>query len=343
MSSGVGVLVAAYNAQATIGRAVRSALAQSAAVEVLVADDASTDATADCARACDDGTGRLRVMRFEANRGPSAARNRLLAESSAAFVCVLDADDYMRPHRLEALRAAADDGGWDMVADDIEFVAEHREEVVVDHLFPAGQELAATVDAAAFVRRCMNDPERPRRELAFIKPLIRRDLLRRTGVSYDERLRIGEDYVLYAQCLIRGARLRLTAPCGYVAVQRPRSLSGVHGTADLGAFLAADVRLQDEAPAGSSLRRALVAHARQLKRNHDFRRMIDLRREGDLPSLLALMARAPDSTRHAVGQALAQRLRTGTERAPPAAAAAARSGPGDAGLPVVAPDQADKA
>ena len=45
---------------------------------VIVVDDASPDATADQARAGDDGSGRLKVMRLDVNGGPAAARNLAL-------------------------------------------------------------------------------------------------------------------------------------------------------------------------------------------------------------------------------------------------------------------------
>jgi succinoglycan biosynthesis protein ExoU len=43
------IVIAAYNAEATIARAIRSALAQPEVGEVCVVDDASTDATSEVA------------------------------------------------------------------------------------------------------------------------------------------------------------------------------------------------------------------------------------------------------------------------------------------------------
>ena len=305
-AGGVSVLIAAKDAGATIARAVLSALAQPEAGEVLVLDDGSSDATAALARACDDGSGRLRVFAFEANRGPSAARNRLLAEARAPLVCVLDADDFMLPGRLGAMLEAGD-GAWDLLADDMLFSIEGEPETVVDRLLPSGEPLPQMLAPADFVRRCLNDPHRPRRELAFLKPLIRRRFLSDHGLAYDETLRLGEDYVLYTQCLMRGGRLRLVEACGYVAVERPNSLSGSHTTRDLDAFLAADARLLTDATEPETVS-ALRHHLRQLRRNRDFREMLDRRRQGDFGGVLKMMLRRPDSARHAVLTALKDRL-----------------------------------
>ncbi len=92
------VLIAAYNAEKTIERAVRSAAARDGAGEVLVIDDGSTDATATRAAAAG-----ARVI-VQTNAGPAAARNRGLDEvgrrmetdGHARHVLFLDADDELR-------------------------------------------------------------------------------------------------------------------------------------------------------------------------------------------------------------------------------------------------------
>ena len=63
-------------------------------------DDASTDGTADAARAAGDGSGRLKVLTQPLNAGTSAARNRGIAESTAPWIGVLDSDDFFLPGRL---------------------------------------------------------------------------------------------------------------------------------------------------------------------------------------------------------------------------------------------------
>ena len=70
----VSVITAAWNAQHTITRAIMSALSQSGVtVEVIVADDASTDATGAVVTSLDDT--RIRYLRLPMNGGPAAARN----------------------------------------------------------------------------------------------------------------------------------------------------------------------------------------------------------------------------------------------------------------------------
>jgi succinoglycan biosynthesis protein ExoU len=119
----VCVIIAAFNAQETIGRAVKSALLQDYIREVFVVDDSSQDDTANRARAQDDGSGRLSVVTLAGNRGPAAARNAALQRSRSAYVCTLDSNDYLMPQRISRLVTAAGASTWDMIADNILIVS----------------------------------------------------------------------------------------------------------------------------------------------------------------------------------------------------------------------------
>lgn len=94
------VIVAAYQAAATIGEALASAFAQTVLPhEVVVCDDGSTDAL-DAALA--PFRDRIRLVRQE-NRGEGAAKNAAARAAGGDFVVILDADDVYLPERLEAL------------------------------------------------------------------------------------------------------------------------------------------------------------------------------------------------------------------------------------------------
>ena len=100
----LSILCAAYRAEGTVGRAVRSALAQSDGdFELLVCDDGSDDDTAEAAIRAAAGDERVTVIRQE-NAGPGAARNALAALARGEFLCVLDADDEMLPDYLATMR-----------------------------------------------------------------------------------------------------------------------------------------------------------------------------------------------------------------------------------------------
>lgn len=240
----VTVIIAAWRASGTIGRAIASALAQHEAAEVVVVDDASGDdrATIEAAKAADDGSGRLKVLALETNGGPARARNVAIANSKAPWIAVLDSDDFMEPGRLAALLALAHEG-YDLIADDMMQTPEGKPVSEGLPLWFRGDRTPLDISFSFFVETNVPKAGRHRRELGFLKPLMRRSFLERNGISYDETMRLGEDYDLYARALSFGARMRLIPWTGYVSIMRGNSLSAVHSRADLAALEGADDRL----------------------------------------------------------------------------------------------------
>lgn len=99
--STVAILVAAYNAERTIGRCLDSLLSQTLAdVEVLCADDCSTDATPAILQRYAAQDSRVRVFQTPANQGQACARNLALSHATAPFVCMVDADDWLSENAL---------------------------------------------------------------------------------------------------------------------------------------------------------------------------------------------------------------------------------------------------
>jgi len=96
----VTVLTTLYNKGPYVEDAVRSVLASTFTdFELLVVDDASTDDGP--ARVASFTDSRVRMIRCERNSGRPAAANLGFQEAKGEFVAVLDADDVMRPDRIE--------------------------------------------------------------------------------------------------------------------------------------------------------------------------------------------------------------------------------------------------
>jgi glycosyltransferase involved in cell wall biosynthesis len=94
----VSVVVPAYKAAHTVGRALDSVFHQTrAADEVVVIDDGSPD---DLAAALRPYADRISLVRQD-NRGAAGARNRGIDGTSGDFIAFLDADDVWEPAKLE--------------------------------------------------------------------------------------------------------------------------------------------------------------------------------------------------------------------------------------------------
>ncbi|WP_377827866.1 glycosyltransferase [Bradyrhizobium lupini] len=86
-----------------LATAVRSVLRQTFSdVELLIVDDASTDATPSFLEALKGEDSRVRALRNESPLGAPASRNRAIKEATGEFITGLDDDDTFEPERLGA-------------------------------------------------------------------------------------------------------------------------------------------------------------------------------------------------------------------------------------------------
>lgn len=118
MSDLVTVGMPVYNGGRYVEEALASVLAQDHdALEVVVADNASTDATLEKCRALAAGDERVRILTSDRNRGAAWNYNRLVAEARGPFFKWAAADDICRPSFVGAcLRALEEQGATTVIA-----------------------------------------------------------------------------------------------------------------------------------------------------------------------------------------------------------------------------------
>lgn len=245
MTERVTVIIPAFKATAIIADAIGCALSQTETCRVIVVDDASGDGTVATARACDDGTGRLTVIEQPINRGPAAARNIAIRAAETEWIALLDADDRMESGRVAALLEIADAEGWDFVADDLKRVSDWDAVDDYKRLWSDADFGQFQLHLAGFVHQNIYTYCGHGRELGYIKPLMRRKTVLANALFYNENMRLGEDFDLYARALIAGVAFGLTDPLGYYAFDTPGSLSKMHKGRDLkAAYLASKALVQ---------------------------------------------------------------------------------------------------
>ena len=176
----ISVLFLAFNQASFVEHAARSVLEQRdvAPLEILLSDDASTDATFDVLSMLADqyrGPHHVRVRRNARNLGIGAHYNALIAESKGELLITAAGDDLSVPNRAQRILAAWDASGRraDLIASDLQDLNAHGqagETIRVDDLAhwrnasDWGERRPYVVGAAqAFTRRLFNQfgPYRP--------------------------------------------------------------------------------------------------------------------------------------------------------------------------------------
>lgn len=180
------VIVPVRNGAAFVGEAVASALAQlEIDDEVIVIDDASTDATQDVlARICDS-----RLKRFGCDgRGVSAARNVGLSVAKGGFVAFLDHDDLWPASRHAVMAGVL------------------REKPGVDAVFGR---MRVKFEAGAQHNQRMAAMDGRHVGVASVGTgLFRRHVVERVN-GFDESLHFGEDVDFYLRLMEAGMQVDL--------------------------------------------------------------------------------------------------------------------------------------
>jgi glycosyltransferase involved in cell wall biosynthesis len=116
----VSVVLPTFNRADTLLRSIRSVLEQQHNnLELIVVDDGSADRTRELVRDIYDP--RIRYIRFDRNRGQSAARNAGIVASHAELIAFQDSDDRWAPEKLvRQLPVLLDDPGLSGVYCDLQ-------------------------------------------------------------------------------------------------------------------------------------------------------------------------------------------------------------------------------
>lgn len=185
----VSVIIPAYNAAATIGRALASIARQTLKpAEVIVVDDGSADATVETARAMQDSlAGTKLIVISQENKGAGAARNRAIAEATGTYLAFLDADDEWLPEKLERSLQVLQDGDYLLVAHDyLDTTPSGDQHIDCRKRFEEGPDPYTSLYLKGYI--------------PSISVVTRRDAVLAAG-GFDETLRNAQDFDLWLKLL----------------------------------------------------------------------------------------------------------------------------------------------
>lgn len=228
MKPEVSIIIPTYNCEDYIAQALESVFAQTYSnFEIILVDDASTDSTLKIARSFRDP--RLKIFARPKNEGVSSVRNCGIRQAQGKWIALLDSDDWYAPERLENLLEIASKQNADLIADDL-FLIRDREQYPWSTLLQENQPRKGFVELIDAVRFVTSDRPSPINapktwSFGYTKPLMRRDFLLQHNIEYNESIHVGEDFVLYMQCLLKKARFLLVSKPYYYYRTREVSLS----------------------------------------------------------------------------------------------------------------------
>ena len=304
MQPDVSFVIAAFNAERSIARAIESAIAQrDVTVEVVVVDDCSIDRTVEMARSFPAAL--VRVVQLERNHGPGGARNAGLEIARGRWIAVLDSDDAVYPDRLARMIRRAEEFDAQIAVDNLD-VLQEASGARTNMFAPAQLERFPEITLADFIAANMLFEETF--SFGYMKPIFERRFIEQNALRYIETLRIGEDYIFLASALARGGRCIVVPEPGYAYHIRSGSISRVLELHHVEAMLAADEAFTRDHPLDPAAQAAQARRTRSLEQAASFLTLVQhLKQHAPLKAMKTAL-RDPMAVRH-LKMPIAARLR----------------------------------
>src|SRR6266511_1960576 len=190
----VSVLIPSYNQENVIEQTLLSALTQDYDnLEVVVSDDASLDSTPQILREIQEKyPERLKIFLHQTNLGVTKNHTRGLLECNGDFIAFQDGDDLFLPGKIKK---------------QVEFMLKNPDCTISSHdvdVFDSETGRTLYLWSQRFGRREGKARELVRygNYLSSVSVMVRRIHL--PGYGYDDRIRIGSDWLLWLEVLSRG-------------------------------------------------------------------------------------------------------------------------------------------
>lgn len=197
----VTVVVIVYNDAKRLGTAVRSVIRQTLrSVEVLIADDASTDETPQVAAALCEQDHRVRYVRLPTNSGGCGApRNAGVAAARGANVMFLDSDDRLERHACKNLLEALEDHDADFSMGLVrrQYMATGRQTLWYPQLFDERRVVLGLEDCPELLQ-----------DVLSVNKLYRRSFLEEQALTFPEDVHY-EDQIFSFKAYHRARRIAI--------------------------------------------------------------------------------------------------------------------------------------
>lgn len=284
--------IASYNSIRYLKDAVRSALDQKGlCVEVIIVDDGSNDGSLELARNLSETDHRVRVLRTKKNGGPAAARNLALKEMRGNWYAVIDSDDLITPDRSQKLIQTANLCKADIVSDNLEVFGDGISNFAMFRRIPPHSQVEITLNQ--YFKKSRLFSKTP--SYGFLKPMIRKEVIEREKLRYNEDLRIGEDDELIVRLLAKGYRYFLTGHTMYQYRKHSTSISHRLSLENAEKMLRVEAHIQEKIGSKLSSSKAYTSRLRSIQRGVHFVRSVEHLKSGKVIKASRTIASMPTS------------------------------------------------
>lgn len=217
----VSVIVPVYNVERYLSACLDSLLSQSHPwLEIFCIDDASTDGSFQILQRYCQKYDNIHAMKNFRNQGSSYTRNRGIRCANGKYLCLLDADDALKPGAIERLVDVAESGQTDLVFFDYEQIDEEGrvDAIFSQHMLYEGFQQHAVWSGEEAFLLMMKKLEAIRSPGCGV--FIRTSFLRKKHVFFKEGL-INEDLMFTTQAIIRAERVSILNEKLYLYRQHP--------------------------------------------------------------------------------------------------------------------------
>ncbi len=209
----VSAIIPAYNSETWLARTLEAVITQDYPnLEILVVNDASTDATENAARRVLEDCGRpFSIITHNDNRGVAASRNTGIAAAKGEFVWFVDSDDMAEHNLVSVLYALIEKYGCDLSFCGFK---DRFEDGRPDVLIPVKLDDSGIYSGEDMVLLRVFHKIDPH----VCSMLFRRRFLLEAGLRFDEGCTNGEDVEFQLKAFCRAGQVSFTSDCLYIYV-----------------------------------------------------------------------------------------------------------------------------
>lgn len=189
MNTKVSIIIPVYNVAEYLPRCLESCIRQTLYdIEIICVDDGSTDNSLEILRRYARMDSRISVI-HQQNKGLPGARNTGLAAAHGDYIMFLDSDDYYAPNACERVWVETKEAPTDIVIFGTNIVPAYPqpEEWYAWTLYTRTQRFWGFTPEVLF--------ENPSAKPFVWRQAFSAELLKKTGIVFDESLRYGEDVI----------------------------------------------------------------------------------------------------------------------------------------------------